>query len=485
MLLYIILGLFVFGIFLIVIFDKGDSGHKIAWLLLVSLLPFVGIGIYLLFGMPHRFYWLFKRRHAASEKLFRSEGDEKMKRLLSGSRGGGPAVDGDFEPLARFFSEGVKAYALTDCNDFEIITSGRRKLELLMKDISAAKHSIHIEYYHFGKDKGSTIIRDLLKRKAAEGVEVRFLNENVANLPIPASYYEKMRKSGIEVENFTNPSQGLISFTTKLNYRNHRKIVVIDGKIGYTGGMNINNHYFFQWRDTHLRIEGNAVASLQASFIDSWITAGGKLKRPLPDYFHEFTPVPGDDAPEKNLFHGKTVQVIADDPSSPWPAIQMGYEWMLQNAKDYIYIQSPYFVPPTSFLSAIKTAALRGVDVRVMLPQDVDTIFMGPANRSYYEECLEAGVKIYERGGEFIHSKTFVCDDYLSQIGTANIDIRSFDINYEINTYIYDAPTARRMKEIFLSDMPLCREIKLEEWQERKWFQNLFPRIVQLFSGVL
>ena len=484
MLLYIILGLFVLGIFIVVIFDNGDSGHKIAWLLLVSLLPFLGIGLYLLFGLPHRYYWLFKRRHAASVEIFDREGDGKMERLLAGTEGE-DGIDGKFRPLSDFFTKGVKSFPCTGNNDFEIITDGRRKLDLLLEDIRNARHSIHIEYYHFGKDKGSNYIRDLLKEKAAEGVEVRFLNENVANLPIPASYYEKMRKSGIEVENFTNPDKGLVSFTTRLNYRNHRKIVVIDGRIAYTGGMNINNHYFFQWRDTHLRIVGNAVASLQASFIDSWITAGGHLKRPLPDYFHEFSPSGGEDDPARNLFRGKTMQVIADEPSLPWPAIQMGYEWVLQNARNYIYLQSPYFVPPTSFLSAIKTTALRGVDVRIMLPRHVDTIFMGPANRSYYEECLEAGVRIYERDGEFIHAKTFVCDDYLSQIGTANIDIRSFDINYEVNTYIYDKAAAVRMKEIFLSDMPRCREITLEEWASRKWYQNLFQRIVRLFSGIL
>jgi len=484
MIFYILTALFVLGIFLVVLFDNGDSGHKIAWLLVVSLLPVIGIVLYLFFGIPHRVYWLFKRRHAASSKLFKEEGDENMRKLL---RGGleEDKIDSNFLPLSKFFDASEDSYSCTDGNDFEIITNGQRKQELLMEDIRNAKHSIHMEYYHFGKDKGSKAISDLLKQKAAEGVEVRFLNENVANFPIPSFYYTKMRKSGIEVESFTNPSQGLISFTTKLNYRNHRKIVVIDGEIGYTGGMNINNHYFYQWRDTHLRIVGNAVASLQASFLDSWITAGGKLRRPLPEYFRTIPPSNKTDVPEKNLFYGKKLQLVADEPSSPWPKIQMGYEWMLQNAKKYIYLQSPYFVPPTSFLNAIKTAALRGVDVRVMLPHDVDTPFMGPANRSFYEECLEAGVKIYERGGEFIHAKTFVCDDYLSQIGTANIDIRSFDINYEINTYIYDKATALRMKEIFLEELKISKEISPDEWSKRRWYQNLFPRIVRLFSGIL
>jgi len=320
----------------------------------------------------------------------------------------------------------------------------------------------------------------LLEEKAREGVEIRFLNENIANFPIPSSYYNKMRKSGIEVERFTNSKQGIFSLPMKLNYRNHRKVVVIDGKIGYTGGMNINNHYFFQWRDTHLRIEGNAVAALQTSFLDSWMTSGGTLKQPLSHYYKEFT------EPAEGPFRDKLIQIVPDESDSSWPLLQMGYEWVLQNAKQYVYMQTPYFVPPESLLIALKSAALRGVDVRIMFPEKVDTAMMGAANKAYYLECMEAGVKIYERGGEFIHAKTVVCDDYLSQIGTANIDIRSFNLNHEINAYIFDEETAVASKEIFFKDMEISQLLDPTGWRlKRRWYQMLFSRILRLFAGIL
>lgn len=478
--LYVLL---IAGILLTIIFDNGDSGKKIAWILVVSVLPVAGIVLYLMFGISYRQHWLFRRRYKVALETFDREKDAKLERLLRLKPDYG-LIDERFRPLPRLFTDGMDSFPFSKGNSFEIITDGKRKLSLLLNDMENARESIHVEYFHFGADEGSNAIRDMMTKKAKEGVEVRFINENIANLPIPAVYYDRMKRSGVEVRRFTNPTIGLVNFATKLNYRDHRKIVVIDGRIAYTGGMNINNHYFFQWRDTHLRIEGNAAASLQASFLSSWLTSGGKLKRPLPDYFHEFTEgetiIGG-----PNTFTDKMMQVVADTPDAPWPMIQMGYELVLQNVRDYIFIQSPYFVPPTSFLNALKAAALRGVDVRLMLPQKVDTPLLGYANRSFYRECLEAGIRIYERGGEFIHSKTFVCDDYLSQIGTANIDIRSFDIDYEINTYIYDRETALRMKEIFEKDLDISKEITLDEWRQRKWYQTVFPRIVRLFSGLL
>jgi cardiolipin synthase len=323
-------------------------------------------------------------------------------------------------------------------------------------------------------------VMEALGKKASEGVEVRFLNENIADFPIPTSYYNRMKKMGIEVERFTNSKQGILTIPMKLNYRNHRKIVVIDGKIAYTGGMNINKHYFFQWRDTHMRIEGNAVAALQTIFLDSWLTSGGKLKNPLPYYYKEYTEVPD------GVFRDKLIQIVADESDSRWPLLQMGYEWVLQNAREYVYMQTPYFVPPVSFLNALKSAALRGIDVRLMLPAKVDTMFMGAANKAFYKECMDAGVKIYERGGEFIHSKTLVCDDYLSQIGSANIDIRSFNLNHEVNAYIYDSRTAIANKEIFFKDMEISELLEPEKWAaERKWYQSLFSRIMRLLSGIL
>lgn len=477
--LSVLLGLLVIGTAIIIIFDNGDSGTKLAWLLTITILPVVGIILYLMLGINYRNHIFFERRHKAALEKFRAEYDDKIKRLLD-SPIPIDAVEKPFRPLAKLLSNVELGNNLSNGNSFEIITSGRRKQELLMKDLREAKESIHLEYFRFGNDRGGREVQQILEQKASEGIEVRFLNENIANMPIPSSYYNKMRKSGIEVERFTSSKQGIFSLPMRLNYRNHRKIVVIDGRIGYTGGMNVNNHYFFQWRDTHLRIEGNAVAALQAIFLDSWLTAGGTLKHPLTQYFKESTTVP------EMPFRDKLIQIVPDESDARWPMLQMGYEWLLQNARDYIYMQTPYFVPPQSFLNCLKSAALRGVDVRIMFPEKVDTIMMGAANKAYYRECLEAGVRIFERGEEFIHSKTVVCDDYLSQIGTSNIDIRSFELNHEVNCYIYDKQTALACKEIFFKDMEVSKEINLDEWwRERRWYQMLFSRVLRLFAGIL
>ncbi len=477
--LTVLLVILFIGVVILIIFDQGDSGTKMAWLLAITFIPVLGVILYLMLGINYRHHFFYQRRHKAAIAKFQSEKDAKVRQLLERDA---PfdAVDESFRPLARLLAHVGIGCNLSTGNSFEIITSGQRKHELLLKDIREARESIHLEYFHFGKDRGGREVSDLLEQRAREGIEVRFLNENIANFPTPSSYYNRMRKSGIEVERFTNRKQGILSIPMQLNYRNHRKIVVIDGKIGYVGGMNINNHYFFQWRDTHLRIEGNAVASLQTSFLDSWMTSGGSLKRPLPEYYHAYA------SPTEGVFKDKVMQIVPDASDARWPILRMGYEWILQNAKRYVYIQTPYFVPPEQILSCLKSAALRGVDVRIMLPEKVDTPFMGPANKAYYRECMDAGVRIYERGGEFIHSKTLVCDDYLSQIGTANIDNRSFNLNHEVNAYIYDAETALANKEIFFKDLAVSKEISPAEWyQSRKWYQKLLSRLLRLLAGVL
>ena len=323
-------------------------------------------------------------------------------------------------------------------------------------------------------------------QKASQGVKVRFLYEAIGNFPIPGRYYYEMRKAGVEVVRFHQPLLHILNSIATINSRNHRKIVVIDGRIGYTGGMNINNHYFFKWRDTHLRLTGDAVAMLQSIFMDSWLTSGGSIDRLYPEYFPQIhAPSVGLFPTGGRIFKNKAVQVVADEPDAVWPIIKMSYEWVFANAKEYIYLQTPYFVPPHSVLEAMKMAALSGVDVRLMVPAKVDTFLMGPANRSFFGECLDAGIRIYEREGEFNHSKTFVADDYLSQIGSANMDNRSFDINYEVNSYIFDEEVALYNKGIFLKELENCREVTLEIWGKRRWYNLLAEKIMRLFAPVL
>lgn len=490
LLYYIFFIIPIIGVVLVIIADTGDSGRKLAWLLIIALIPLIGLFLYLAFGINYRKHWYFNKQHSKSIAAFNEGTNDKLNQLLFGKEDE-EKIKEEFRPLASLIAASSHL-TVSGNNSIEIITSGSRKFELLIEDISKAEKFIHIEYFHFGNDSGGEKIRSLLMKKASEGVKVFFIYENIANFPIRSSYYNYMRRAGVNVHSFTNPRRHPLNLITKINYRNHRKIVVIDGKIGYTGGMNINNRYFNIWRDTHMRITGPAVASLQYIFLDSWITSGGKLENELLSYYPminpEKSPIELSSAEEKNthtVLHNKLVQILPDEPDGVWPMIKISYIWVLSNAKNYIYLQTPYFVPPESLLIALKSAALRGVDVRLMLPEKTDTFFMRPANCSYYEECLEAGVRIFLRKGGFIHSKTFVADDYLSSIGTANLDFRSFDINYEVNTYIYDSETAIMNKEIFLNDMKSSYEITFNEWQNRPWTKKFLEKIIRLFSPLL
>ncbi|MBQ3881651.1 MAG: PLDc N-terminal domain-containing protein [Bacteroidales bacterium] len=499
-LLSILFGLLLAGVMLVILTDNVDSSKKISWMLIIAVLPIIGIILYLCLGVNYRHHWYFYRKHRHYRDVFTEGTTHEINRLLFSDKSI-KGIEERFRPLARLLSQRNFPTPSQD-NSVEIITCGKRKFELLMKDITDAKEYIHMEYYLFGNDKWSNRVKEALMEKARQGVKVRFVHENVANFSIRERYYNEMRKAGIEVVKFTNPRKHFLKFVTTLNFRDHRKIVVIDGKIGYTGGMNIKDRYFELWRDTHMRVEGPAVASLQYIFMDAWLSADGQIDLPFKEYFQPWatdlsaaTPpagIPQDvsfkvdslDSPLPVL-SGKTVQMVPDEPDVEWPITQMGYEWILHNAKEYVYIQTPYFIPPEPLLNAIKSAALSGVDVRLMLPQRVDTWFIRPANKSYYTEVLEAGVKIYLRGGQFIHSKTLVCDDYLSIVGSSNLDPRSFDINYEINSFIYDKETATLCKEVFLKDLELCEELDLEQWEKRSWTSVLYEKVMRLFAPMI
>ena len=554
--LYVLL---ILTVVVVILVDNGDSGRKFAWLLIIAAIPLFGILLYFMFGINYRHHWIFNRRHQKYKDIFEKETNEDLNRILFG-HDTEALVREDFRPLAEMMGRGAYP-SVTAGNDVEIITEGKRKFELLSQDILQARESIHMEYFHFGNDKGSRAIKELLMQKAREGVKVRFINENIANFPISSKYYDDMREAGVEVVRFTNPRAHLFDLVTTLNYRNHRKIVVIDGKIGYTGGMNINDHYFEHWRDTHMRLTGKAVASLQYAFMDSWLTGGGTIDRPMLEYYPmakelpssattsggstaslrsapplatlRSAPVPPLNVPRvavvsparvvadgrpndsehsdsgslrgtplspprgcrgvdclqsmhnMHTLLNKVMQIVPDEPDLPLPMLLYSYEWAITHAKKYIWFQTPYFVPPEPVLDAMKIAALTGVDIRLMLPEVADNFITRPANRAYYEEILGAGVRIFLRQGEFIHSKTFVCDDYLSSIGSANMDARSFGINYEINTYIYDEEAALVNKTIFEEDLKQCRELTLEEWSRRPWYKRLLESVIRLFAPLL
>lgn len=432
--------------------------NKIVWIVLI--LAGVALLFWLVFGINWRSKQNYDRKHHLLRSRMQAEDTEELRRLLF-SNGLTMRVEQRFQPLTMLLARGGRPSV--SLSTPQIITSGKDKYNMLMSDLICAKESIHMEYFHFGIDKSSRKIRQVLMAKARQGVKVRFINENIANRPIPNLYFRSMRKAGVEVVNFSDSKFSLLRFLMTLSYRDHRKIVVIDNRIGYTGGMNINDHYFYQWRDTHLRLTGEAVASLQYAFLDTWFASGGQLHSAVNSFFFHL------DKPSCGQSLGTLTQVTPDDPTSPEPVLLTAYEWILNHAQKYVWFQSPYIAPPPSLISAMRNAAQRGVDVRVMVPEHCDTAIMRPINKSYYAELTEAGVQFYVRSGEFMHSKTIVCDDYLSCVGSANLDYRSFGIDYEINTFFYDRAVALRQKQIFENDLPICRLVIAAEAHPTPW----------------
>lgn len=432
--------------------------NKIVWIVLI--LAGVALLFWLVFGINWRSKQNYDRKHHLLRSRMQAEDTEELRRLLF-SNGLTMRVEQRFQPLTMLLARGGRPSV--SLSTPQIITSGKDKYNMLMSDLICAKESIHMEYFHFGIDKSSRKIRQVLMEKARQGVKVRFINENIANWPIPNCYFRSMRKAGVEVVNFSDSKFSLLRFLMTLSYRDHRKIVVIDNRIGYTGGMNINDHYFYQWRDTHLRLTGEAVASLQYAFLDTWLASGGQLHSAVNSFFFHL------DKPSCGQSLGTLTQITPDDPTSPEPVLLTAYEWILNHAQKYVWFQSPYIAPPPSLISAMRNAAQRGVDVRVMVPEHCDTAIMRPINKSYYAELTEAGVQFYVRSGEFMHSKTIVCDDYLSCVGSANLDYRSFGIDYEINTFFYDRAVALRQKQIFENDLPICRLIIAAETHPTPW----------------
>lgn len=447
--------------------------------ILLAVLALAGVAIYCLVGIKYRKPAVRRRLHGKAGELLRREITPEQASAWFSDRDL-EKVPEEYKPLAQLLlrcGEGNKVYA---GNSFEIITSGLRKRELLLQDIGRARHFIHLEYFRFGDDKAGREVRDLLYRKAAEGVEVCFLNNNMIGRLIPRSYFRDMRRHGIHVVPYTHIRMGVRQWLMRINCQNHRKILVVDGQVAYVGGMNLNDNYFYKWRDTHLRITGPLIARLQASFMDSWISSGGTFARPLGSYLPSAYPQ------EAAPLMDKLMQETVSAPEFQLPTAQLAFEWILNHARRYVYIQTPYWVPPDSLLEAVTGAARRGVDVQLMLPKEVDTPFLGPANRSYYQRCLQAGVRLFERGGEFIHAKTLVADDGLTVIGGSNMDFRSFELNSENDTFIYDKETAQVNRKIFEKEKALCEELDLSTWKvSRSAWQRFLSALMWPFRRLL
>lgn len=461
--LYLIYIILITGTVLVIISENRNPIRTIAWLLVLIYVPVIGFILYYLFGQDTR------RMRNISEKKHRHVKELTFKSLEPNRN---IKILPEYANLVRMLENNNFSPVLQG-SEIEIITEGNRMFETMLNDLENAKHHIHFEFFIFKNDQTGQKVKEVLMQKASEGVEVRFIYDNIANWAVPRFFYHEMKKSGVQVTSLMKAR--FPKFANKINYRNHRKVVVIDGDTAYMGGMNIANDYSINphWRDTHLRIRGQGALGLQASFLIDWYSSG----EPFLDEKQYFPTVPN--------YTQNLMQIVTGGPYSLYHNLLQATVNVIIGAKRYIYLQTPYFLPNDVLFQALQMACLSGIDVRLMVSEKSDSSYVDPAAHSYYEDLLEAGMKIYEMKDKFVHAKTIVADDMISVLGSANLDFRSFETNFEINCYIYDPAIARKNKEIFFKDMEECSEIRYEEWVKRSKWKRFLESVMRLFAPLM
>lgn len=462
--------------FTIIFLERKNPASAWAWMMILAFIPGLGFILYLLFS-----------QNISKLKIFKINKEDQI--------GLNKIINKEIRLLKRdkivFKDNSMKEYKdmiymnlvdnesiFSQDNDIEIFTDGVKKFDELKKCIYSAKESIHIQYYIIRNDTLSKALINALIQKAQEGVEVRILYDAMGSRMISRKLLRKLRNAGGKAAAFF-PSK-IPYINLRVNYRNHRKIAIIDGKYGFVGGYNVGDEYlglkkkFGYWRDTHLKISGEAVYSLQVRFLMDWRYASKEKLGDLIRYFK---------VPECKGNAG--VQIISSGPDSEKEQIKCAYLKMIYMAKESLYVQTPYFIPDASFLEALKIASLSGVDVRIMIPNKPDHMFVYWATYSYIGELIKAGVKAYVYDKGFLHAKTMVVDGKVSSVGTANVDIRSFKLNFEVNALVYDKEVSGELKRIFENDIDECREITGELYNNRSRVIKIKEAISRLLSPIL
>jgi len=456
----------VLGVIVVIISENRNPIKTITWIMVLIFLPVVGFVIYIVFGQD------YTKRRFMSKRMYSKIKTRPLAEIDSSELVHYPSKYIDLIKLLRNSNQAHLLYG----SSVEYFITGRDKFQALFRDIDKATDHIHIEYYVWDDDVIGNQLKDLLIRKSAEGVKIRVIVDAVGSWRVKNSFYEQLRSAGIEVEEFMKVRFPM--FTSHVNYRNHRKVVVIDGQVGYIGGMNVADRYingpsWGNWRDTHIRIEGKGVQGLQSIFLIDWYLVSKSLITAR-KYF-----------PSLESYGDNLMQIVSSGPYSPAREIMQGFMQAIFGAQSYIYIQTPYFIPPESLSDALIAASVRGVDVRLMVPRRSDTLLVQLASRSYFKKLLRAGISIYFYEPGFLHSKLVVIDDSLTLMGSANFDIRSFEQNLEVMAFIYNEATAIRGKEIFVEDQNNSTAIVLREWIKRPVWMRFKESFIRLFTPLL
>lgn len=462
------------GTAIFIILNNKNPISTVSYILALVVLPFVGLLIYFFFGQEYRKDKMFKRKKVFDDEKVKHWEDklllDEFKLENYEHKFLGNKVD-----IVKLLQNNQKK-PLTLYNDVKILINGEKKFESLFEDLKKAKKHIHLEYYILNYDKIGSQLIDILCQKAEEGLEVR-VNYDYVGSQLSGEGVKKMKSCGIEVFSFM--PVWFPNLTRKLNYRDHRKIVVIDGTIGYVGGVNICDDYVNPndkgyWRDTHLRIEGNAVKSLQSHFLLNWnFVSNQEIK--ITDAFF----------PKLDKCGEIPVQISASGPDSDYPHIMEAIFTAINGAQTYINITTPYFIPNEQILTALKTASRRGVKVRILVPKEGDSWAAKYATNSYILDLLESDIEIYHYCKGMVHAKTMVIDDIFATVGTSNMDYRSFEINFEVNALIYNEEFAKKMTQIYEEDIAHCDNVNYEDWKNRPLTKRLKESFSRLWAPLL
>lgn len=455
----------ILSIIIIVISENRNPVKSLAWITVLLLLPVAGLVLYAFFGRNLKNQRMISRR--AKRKLLKNFNFQRVNINQIG------LSEEDKQQVHLGLSLCGSEYF--PGNSIDIYTNGHDKFEAFIADLKNANKYINLQYYIIENDEIGNRIKDILIEKARQGVQVRVIYDHVGCFNVKKSFFRQMEEAGIDVKPFMKVT--FPQFATHVNWRNHRKITIIDGRIGYIGGMNIADRYInggkhSSWRDTHIRICGPAVAALQYSFAVDRNFIG---KTDINDEVHF------DKSPDAD----NGIQLITSGPMGTWSNIALMLFKAIGNAKKCIYLQTPYFLPTEGLLKALQTAALSKVDVRIMIPRISDSAMLTYASYSYIKSCLSAGIKVffYEEG--MMHAKTMIIDDTLSTVGSTNLDFRSMEHNFEANVFIYSASTNAKLKEIFMHDLQKCKRVNSSSWRRRPLPQRFKESLVRLLSPIL
>ncbi|MEG1700420.1 MAG: cardiolipin synthase [Alistipes sp.] len=465
---YLFLGIYtltVIGVILVIITDNRNPLKTMPWIVVLLLAPIIGLVFYFFFGQNLSKQRIISRRTRKRITM----------RLVEAEHADVPDILEKYRPLAKLLANSILAVPLYGSR-ITPYTDGTSKMEALLQQIAAARHHIHLQYYILADDTTGCRLRDALIEKVHQGVAVRILYDDVGCSGVKKTFFEQMRREGIEVYAFLHVN--FPRFTSKVNYRNHRKIAVIDGRVGFIGGMNIADRYLSgtawgTWRDTHFRIEGGGTAGLQASFLSDW-SATTKQQISGAAYY-----------PSTPRYTDNVLQIVPSGPFGKWRTLLQADSFAIAQARQRVWIQTPYFLPSDVLNTALQVSALAGIDVQLMLPTRSDSKVVDLATYSFLDDMIKAGVKISFYTPGFLHSKLLIIDDCLTVIGSSNMDFRSFEHNFEVNAFVYDCDFTTRMATIFEDDRTHCHTLMPAEWFHRSRGRKLAESLMRLISPLL